>query len=71
LDSLNDKPDFYFVHGYAYSKIQTDRVLASCEYGTTFPAVISQGNIIGTQFHPEKSQKNGLKVLSNFIEWLP
>jgi glutamine amidotransferase len=71
LDSLSDNPDFYFVHGYAYSTIQSENILASCDYGITFPAVISQGNLIGTQFHPEKSQKNGLKVLTNFVEWLP
>jgi glutamine amidotransferase len=50
------------------SKIKKINVIANCNYGLTFPAVIAQGNLIGVQFHPEKSQHNGDILLQNFVE---
>ncbi|MGQ9758955.1 MAG: imidazole glycerol phosphate synthase subunit HisH [Candidatus Methanomethylicaceae archaeon] len=59
---------FYFAHSY-YCKTEEDVVLASTEYGVRIPAIIKKGNLIGTQFHPEKSGKEGLRFLKNFLEW--
>jgi len=44
-------------------------VLATADYGGPFPAIIGRGNMIGTQFHPEKSQSAGLRLLGNFLAW--
>ena len=66
LNDIDDGSDFYFVHSYYISKIDESRLIASCEYGLKFPAVVAKGNLIGVQFHPEKSQRNGDKLLLNF-----
>lgn len=60
---------FYFVHSYHAVCQNSDDVLASSNHGQEFSAVIGHENIIGVQFHPEKSQDNGLQLLRNFIEW--
>lgn len=60
---------FYFVHSYHVSCNDCNDVLATCDYGITFAASVARDNIFGTQFHPEKSQENGLQVLKNFISW--
>jgi imidazole glycerol-phosphate synthase subunit HisH len=58
----------YFVHSF-YAAIPTvDMVIATTDYGIDFPAVVGRGNVFGAQFHPEKSQHTGLKLLSNFME---
>lgn len=57
---------FYFVHSYA-PEITVD-ALAFCEYGNRFAAIVGRENIFGTQFHPEKSSKAGLKLLENFVQ---
>jgi len=57
---------FYFVHSYYYTT-SNNYVIGYTEYGIRFPSVISRDNFIGVQFHPEKSGKNGLKVLRNFV----
>lgn len=62
---------FYFVHSYAMASLQTDCKVATCDYGGTFAAAIQYGNIWGAQFHPEKSQQAGLKLLKNFIDFQP
>jgi glutamine amidotransferase len=57
---------FYFVHSY-YPQLADDSVtVATCEYGRPFAAAIERGNLFGTQFHPEKSQRWGLRLLENF-----
>jgi imidazole glycerol-phosphate synthase subunit HisH len=58
----------YFVHSYYAQTASTDMILASTEYGLDFPAVVGRGNVYGAQFHPEKSQYTGLKLLANFME---
>ena len=68
LKNIDDGADFYFVHSYFVSKINDSSLIASCEYGVKFPAVLARDNLIGVQFHPEKSQSNGDKVLQNFVE---
>ena len=64
--TFNEK-DFYFVHSYIYEKVKASDVLATTKYGKNFPSVVNKGNIYGVQFHPEKSHKNGLKLIKNFI----
>ncbi len=65
---LSDKEYVYFVHSY-YLKVQERKnVIYSCNYGINFPAVVRKNNIIGMQFHPEKSGKTGLQLLKNFGE---
>jgi glutamine amidotransferase len=59
---------FYYVHSYALEGCDPQFVVGTCEYGVTFTAVIETGNIFGTQFHPEKSQRAGLRLLGNFLE---
>jgi glutamine amidotransferase len=57
----------YFVHSY-YVQVPTNKlILASTDYGIEFPAVVGQGRVFGAQFHPEKSQRTGLKLLENFL----
>lgn len=68
LKGIPDKTDFYFVH--SFHVIPNDPVLATstCDYGVEFVATIRKGNIHAVQFHPEKSQEMGLKILENFVE---
>jgi glutamine amidotransferase len=58
--------DFYFVHSFYFDAKNAEDILAYCEYSMNFPAIVSKNNVTGIQFHPEKSQKNGLKILENF-----
>jgi imidazole glycerol-phosphate synthase subunit HisH len=66
--NINGDFDAYFLHGYYFKSIQNKFVLAKSKYEISFPTVINYKNIYGTQFHPEKSLKNGLTLLKNFIE---
>ena len=68
LNGIEDGADFYFVHSYFVSKIDNTNVVAVCDYGVKFPAILAKDNLIGVQFHPEKSQNNGDKLLKNFVE---
>ena len=60
--------DFYFVHSYHFKCDDSQYALANTSYGNTFTSVVAKENIMGVQFHPEKSQGVGLKLISNFIE---
>lgn len=60
--------DFYFVHSYRLSKTSNDIMTSQCFYGEDFVSSFNLNNIFGTQFHPEKSQGNGLIVLNNFLK---
>jgi len=57
----------YFVHSYAPYDVPPELRLASCRHGVSFPAVVGQGRVMGTQFHPEKSGELGLGILKNFL----
>ena len=63
------KPFFYFVHSYFLDPKKSSVVVGKCMYGENFAASIELGNIFGVQFHPEKSQSEGLKILENFINF--
>lgn len=58
---------FYFVHGYHVALASSQDLVATCDYGIPFAAIIQKDNIVGTQFHPEKSQKAGLALLGRFV----
>jgi glutamine amidotransferase len=60
--------DFYFVHSYCYEASKAKDVAAKTEYGQIFPSIVARDNIWGVQFHPEKSQLSGMKLLKLFIE---
>ncbi len=68
---LPDSPEFYFVHSYVVKCNDSKVVAARCDYGGEFTAAVVKDNVAATQFHPEKSQYCGLKVLSNFLAWKP
>ncbi|OGH64399.1 MAG: imidazole glycerol phosphate synthase, glutamine amidotransferase subunit [Candidatus Magasanikbacteria bacterium RIFCSPHIGHO2_01_FULL_41_23] len=71
FENIPKETDFYFVHSYYVDAVNAPFSLATCDYGQKFTAIIGHKNIIGTQFHPEKSQKFGLKFLANFVNWQP
>lgn len=58
----------YFVHSYYARTASPEMILAGTDYGINFPAVVGQGNVFGAQFHPEKSQHTGQRLLKNFAE---
>jgi glutamine amidotransferase len=61
----------YFVHSYQLKPAHRDDLVADAEYGGAVTAIVARDNIIGTQFHPEKSQKLGLALIANFLKWKP
>jgi len=61
----------YFVHSYALNVAQRADLVAGAEYGGPLTAIVGRDNIVGTQFHPEKSQKLGLALIANFLTWKP
>lgn len=60
--------DFYFVHSYRVV-CDPEYVVGQTNYGEDFPSVVARGNVVGVQFHPEKSQRSGLRMLENFCSW--
>lgn len=65
-----DSPRFYFVHSYHFHVDPPTQVLANAHHGYDFPAAVRKGNVAGVQFHPEKSHRFGMKLLSNFVhDW--
>jgi glutamine amidotransferase len=61
----------YFVHSYAMRCAEAANVLATVDYGGPVAAVVGRDNLVGTQFHPEKSQRTGLRLIANFLAWRP
>ncbi|HJT15014.1 MAG TPA: imidazole glycerol phosphate synthase subunit HisH [Dongiaceae bacterium] len=61
----------YFVHSYHFVAERPDDVIATVEYGEPVTAIIGRDNLIGVQFHPEKSQQVGLSLLKSFLKWIP
>lgn len=68
LKGLKDNKDFYFVHSYVFDAQDKECIVAQTEYGSVFNSIVSKDNILGIQFHPEKSQKAGQLIFKNFIE---
>ncbi len=69
MDGIKEVIDFYFVHSYACIPDEEKYILSTCDYGGEFVASVFKNNIVGTQFHPEKSQPCGLTILQNFSDW--
>jgi glutamine amidotransferase len=65
LAGIDDGAQFYFVHSYALPT--GDFTIGRCEYGRAFSAVVRKGNVMGTQFHPERSGRYGARLLANFL----
>lgn len=68
LEGIGGDVDFYFVHSYCFETSQSESIVANAYYGTEFTAVINKDNIYGVQFHPEKSQRAGSRLLKNFLD---
>jgi len=67
LEGLEHSPDFYYVHSFVFDAANPDEVLATTDYGQQFSGAIARGNIYGVQFHPEKSQRAGMRLVKNFL----
>jgi glutamine amidotransferase len=61
----------YFVHSYQLKPAQRDDLVAETDYGGPVTAIVGRDNVVGTQFHPEKSQRLGLRLIANFLKWAP
>ncbi len=68
LDGLPEQAYVYFVHSYFCEPARAEDVLATAEYGGDFAAIVGRDNVLGVQFHPEKSQEVGLKMVKNFVD---
>jgi imidazole glycerol-phosphate synthase subunit HisH len=71
LDGVSPGDHAYFVHGYALAGGDAKQVVAATDYGGPVVAMVAAGNRAGTQFHVEKSQEVGLRILANFLRWSP
>ncbi len=69
FSNIKNKSHMYFIHSYEFMTKQKDCVIATTNYGNSITVSVAKENIVGTQFHPEKSQKNGLIILENFLKW--
>lgn len=71
MDGMSGGDAVYFVHSYHLTQADDQHVLASTQYGGRVVAAIGRDNIIGVQFHPEKSQQIGQRLLTNWLQWKP
>jgi glutamine amidotransferase len=71
FEGMADGTDMYFVHSYYLRPRDPLTILATADYAGSIPAVVGRDNIAGTQFHPEKSQAEGLAFLERFLAWRP
>jgi glutamine amidotransferase len=71
LAGIEDGAHAYFVHSFEIKPIDPADVLARTDYGGKIAAMVGQDNMVGTQFHPEKSQETGLRLIANFLRWRP
>ena len=71
LTGLKEGPHAYFVHSFQFCLDDPDDALATTDYGGPLTAMVRRGNLAGTQFHPEKSQETGLRLIGNFLRWRP
>ncbi len=71
LDGIQTGDHAYFVHSYHFKVADPAHLIAHCDYGGPVTAIVGRDNILGTQFHPEKSQHVGLRLIRNFLTWAP
>jgi glutamine amidotransferase len=71
LEGVRQGDHVYFVHSYALRAAASGDVIATTEYGGAVTAAVARANTAGVQFHPEKSQEVGLRILANFLRWSP
>jgi len=71
LDGIETGDHAYFVHSYQFSVTDPAHRLAHVDYGNDITAIVGRGTMLGTQFHPEKSQAIGLRLIANFLGWRP
>ncbi|MEE8444500.1 MAG: imidazole glycerol phosphate synthase subunit HisH [Alphaproteobacteria bacterium] len=71
LAGLANGDHVYFVHSYQFVCADPAQMLATVDYGGAVTAIVGRDNMLGTQFHPEKSQKVGLDLIANFLQWKP
>jgi len=71
IDGVQSGDHAYFVHSYHMRLNNPAHRLAHCDYGGAITAIVARDTMIGTQFHPEKSQSTGLRLISNFLNWSP
>lgn len=71
LDGIAPRAHAYFVHSYQLAASKPETVLALTDYGGPVTAIVGRDNLAGTQFHPEKSQATGLRLIANFLRWKP
>ncbi len=68
---IDEGAHVYFVHSFQFRPDDSGAVLATVDYGESLVAAVGRGNLVGTQFHPEKSQAVGLRLIENFLNWQP
>jgi glutamine amidotransferase len=66
LESVDIETGFYFIHSYYFNCADANNILTTTRYGIDFASSVVKDNIVGTQFHPEKSHSNGIQLLKNF-----
>jgi glutamine amidotransferase len=71
LEGIAPRAHAYFVHSYQLAASKPETVLALTDYGGPITAIVGRDNLAGTQFHPEKSQATGLRLIANFLRWKP
>ena len=71
LDGIETGDHAYFVHSYQMEMDDPKQRLAHVDYGGNITAIVGQGTMVGTQFHPEKSAATGLRLIANFLRWTP
>ena len=69
FENINDNGSFYFVHSYRF-QCDDEYVIATTNYAQNINAVVQKGNVFGVQFHPERSQRKGLYLINNFINYI-
>tara|TARA_Y100000389_G_scaffold178739_1_gene192175 strand:- start:8209 stop:8850 length:642 start_codon:yes stop_codon:yes gene_type:complete len=69
FQNINDKGSFYFVHSYKF-QCDDEYVVATTNYGQNINAAVQKGNVFGVQFHPERSQRKGLYLINNFVNYI-
>jgi len=69
LEGIESGQHAYFVHSYHFQVTDPAHLLAHVDYGGAITAIVGRDNIVGTQFHPEKSQATGLRLIDNFLKW--